>query len=148
MLHFLQTGSYLVCLVMKRRHRYVTRSITWKQRLIRAETINNAVLLKRKYTKKDQLKFVRKRKNERMISSHVLLTSPDKPTMMDYTSNLCAVLASFYVGTGGLDILLINVCQGISGGKNWEQTFARHSPAVCASILKVVDACFKENLEE
>ena len=24
----------------------------------------------------------------------------------------------------------------------------RHSPAVCASILKVVDACFKENLEE
>ena len=91
---------------------------------------------------------MRKRKKERMICSPVTLTSPDKPTMMDYTSNLRAVLASFYVGTGGLDISLINSCQGIGGGKNWEQTFARHSPAVCASILKVVDACFKENLEE
>ena len=83
-----------------------------------------------------------------MICFPVTLTSPDKPTMMDYTSNLRTVLASFYVGTGGLDISLINSCQGIGGGKNWEQTFARHSPALCASILRVVDACFKENLEE
>ena len=84
-----------------------------------------------------------------MISSPLTLTSDQyKPLMMDYTANIRAILASFYVGTGGLDVSLINSCQGISGGKNWEQTFSRHSPAVCSAILKVVNTCFEENLEE
>ena len=67
---------------------------------------------------------------------------------MDHSANIRAVLASFHVGTGDLDVSLINSCQGLSGGKNWEQTFVRHSPAVCAAIWRVVDACFEENLEE
>ena len=36
----------------------------------------------------------------------------------DYTVNIRAILSSFYVGTGGLDIGLINACQGISGSEN------------------------------
>ena len=103
---------------------------------------------KKIYKKKERLENVRKRKNERMIYSPHLPTSGNKPTMMDYTANIRAVLASFYTGTGGLDISLMNSCQGIGGGKNWEQTFARHSPAVCDSILKVVDECFEDNLKE
>ena len=67
---------------------------------------------------------------------------------MDYTANICAVNSSFYVGTGGLDVGLVNSCQGIAGGKNWEQTFSTHQKVVCDAILKVVDACFAENLKQ
>ena len=67
---------------------------------------------------------------------------------MDYSANIRAVIASFYVGTGGLDVGLINACQGIAGGKNWEQTFSTHQKIVCDAILKVVDACFADNLKE
>ena len=67
---------------------------------------------------------------------------------MDYSANICAVIASFYVGTGGLDVGNVNSCQGIAGGKNWEQTFSTHQKVVCDAILKVVDACFAENLKQ
>ena len=67
---------------------------------------------------------------------------------MDYAVNVRAVLASFYIETGGLDIGLENSCQGMAGGKSWEQTFTRHSPKVCKAILKVVDECLDANLKE
>ena len=67
---------------------------------------------------------------------------------MDYSANIRAIIASYYVGTGGLDIGLVNACQGIAGGKNWEQTFSSHQKIVCDAILKVVDACFADNLKE
>ena len=40
--------------------------------------------------------------------------------VMDYAVNVRAVLASFYIGTGGMDIGLANLCQGMAGGKSWE----------------------------
>ena len=41
---------------------------------------------------------------------------------MDYIVNVRVILASFYIGTGGLDIGLVNSCQVISGGKSWGKT--------------------------
>ena len=67
---------------------------------------------------------------------------------MDYATNICAILASFYIGTGGLDIGMVNAIQGIEGTKNWETIFTRHSPTVCDAILKVAEACFEKNLTE
>ena len=40
---------------------------------------------------------------------------------MDYNTNIRAVIASFYVGSGGLDIGLILSAQGIAEGKFWDQ---------------------------
>ena len=71
-----------------------------------------------------------------------------KVELMDYTANICAVVASFYVGTGGLDVGLINLVQGIKGGKNWEVTFSRHSRRVCKAILKVVEQSISDALQE
>ena len=43
--------------------------------------------------------------------------------VMDYAVNVRAILASFYIGTGGMDIGLVNSCQGIAGGKSWGKHF-------------------------
>ena len=67
---------------------------------------------------------------------------------MDYSVNLRSVLSSFYVGTGGLDIGLINSAQGIQGGENWEKTVTRHLPLVCKYILEVVDETIEDALKE
>ena len=67
---------------------------------------------------------------------------------MDYSVNIRAVISSFYVGTGGLDIGLINSAQGIKGGENWEKTFTCHSPVVCKAIIKVVDYTIVDSLKE
>ena len=67
---------------------------------------------------------------------------------MDCAVNVRAVLASFYIGTGGMDIGLANLCQGIAGGKSWERTFTRHSPKVCKANLKVVDESLDANLKD
>ena len=67
---------------------------------------------------------------------------------MDYTTNVRAIISSFYVGTGGLDIGLGHSCLGIRGGKNWEKAFTCHSPTVCSAILNVVDEVIAEGLKE
>ena len=41
----------------------------------------------------------------------------------DYTVNIRAILSSFYVGTGGLHIGLVNTCQGIADSENWDQSY-------------------------
>ena len=93
------------------------------------------------------LSFEREKKRRQASSPHVPLTH-NKVLLMDYSASIRAVIASFYVGTGGLDVGLTNACQGIAGGKNWEQTFSTHQKIVCEAILKVVDACFADNLKE
>ena len=67
---------------------------------------------------------------------------------MDYAVNVRAILASFYIGTGGMDIGLVNSCQGIAGGKSWEKNFSTHSPKVCKAIMNVVDESLEANLKE
>ena len=68
--------------------------------------------------------------------------------VMDYAANVRAILSSIYIGTGGLDIGLVNSCQGITCGKSWEKTFTSHSPEVCKAILNVVDKSLDANLKE
>ena len=68
--------------------------------------------------------------------------------MPHYAVNICAILSSFYVGTGGLDIGLINSCQGISGSENWERAYTRHSKPIMKAIIQVVDEIIREALDE
>ena len=68
--------------------------------------------------------------------------------MTDYAVNICAIVASSYAGTGGIDVGLMLSCQGIPGGENWEKTFTRHSKPVCKAIIKVVDELIAETLQE
>ena len=87
---------------------------------------------KRIYKNNERCVEFRKRKKRRQASSpHVPLTH-NKVLLMDYSANICAVIASFYVGTGGLDVGLINACQGISGGNNR----SRHSLLIKKSFAK------------
>ena len=67
---------------------------------------------------------------------------------MDYSVNIRVVLSSFYVGTGGLDVGLINSAQGIAGGENWEKSFTRHSPDIWRTILRVFARSIKDALTE
>ena len=66
---------------------------------------------------------------------------------MDYSVNVRAIISSFYIGTGGLDIGLNASCLGLKGGKSWERTFNRHSKKVCKAILKVVKEVIAENMK-
>ena len=86
---------------------------------------------------------------KRYISSPIVGTHLHmQRKVMDYSVNIRAVLSSFYVGTGGLDIGLIHSAQGIQGSENWEKTFTRHSPTICKAIIKVVDRSIADNLKE
>ena len=67
---------------------------------------------------------------------------------MDYAVNVRAILSLFYIGTGGMDIGLVNSCQGIAGGKSWERSFYNHSPEICKSIMDVVNVTLDANLNE
>ena len=67
---------------------------------------------------------------------------------MDYSANVWAIISSFYLGTGGLDIGLGHSCLGIKGGKNWEKTFTCHSLTVRTAILNVVNKVIAEGLRE
>ena len=62
--------------------------------------------------------------------------------------NITSIIASFYAGTGGLDIGLVNPAQGIECGENWEMKFHRYSPIGCKSMLKVVNNVLGEALKE
>ena len=58
--------------------------------------------------------------DNRLISSPLVQKRTKKHKqrrVMDYAVNVRAILASFYIGTGGMDIGLVNSCQGIAGGK-------------------------------
>ena len=92
------------------------------------------------YKKRDSLRKQKKTRTDRRITSpHLELTSVQKRRSLDYTANIRAVVASFYVGTGGLDVGSVNLVQGIKEGKNWEVTSPWNSKGVCKTILSVVE---------
>ena len=100
-----------------------------------------------------RLKMKRKKQqsNNRKINSPFVKYRTNKHKqreVMDYSVNVRAILASFYIGTGGMDIGLVNSCQGIAGGKSWEKTFYNHSPKICKGIMNVVNATLDANLKE
>ena len=68
--------------------------------------------------------------------------------VVDYAVNVRAILSSFYIGTGGMDIGLVNSCQGIAGGKSWEKMFYNHSPKIYMAIMNVVNGTLDANLKE
>ena len=83
-------------------------------------------VVKKKLNRKKIVITNRKKiKKSRYITSSLLhdLPASRQRKVMDYAVNIRAVVASFYVGTGGLDIGLINSVQGIKGSGNWEKNF-------------------------
>ena len=86
------------------------------------------------------LKRRREQRALRYISSPMSKTNTSRSNqrkLMDYSVNVRAIISSFYIGTGGLDIGLNASCLGLKGGKSWERTFNRHSKRVCTAVLKV-----------
>ena len=67
---------------------------------------------------------------------------------LDYAVNIKAIISSFYVGTGGLDIGLDNSCLSINGGKNWEKALHCHNPKMFKAILEVDGKVIAEELKE
>ena len=83
------------------------------------------------------------------VKNNVSRTNKHKKTRsLDYEINVRAIVASFYIGTGGMDIGLVGSCLGLKGGKSWEKTFTRHSPKICKAIRKVVNKTIDANLKE
>lgn len=68
--------------------------------------------------------------------------------MADYEVNIRSILSSFYVGTGVLDIGLLNSCQGITGSENWERSYTRHVKPICKVIISVINEITEESLNE
>ena len=75
-------------------------------------------------------------------------TTNKQRKVTDYAVNVRAIIVSFYVGTGGLDIGLITSCLGLEGGRSWESSFTRYSPEICKAIMKVVDETIADGLKE
>ena len=133
---------------------------------IDSSTVNKINYLKRKRETVDreerrkvikEVSRLKKKREHKQQSDNRFANSPlvknrtkkhKQRQVMDYTVNVRAILASFYIGTGGMDIGLVNSCQGIAGGKSWEKTFYRHSPRICKAIMKVVETTLAANLRE
>jgi hypothetical protein len=131
-----------------------------------SSAVNKINYLKRKRETVDQEKRckvtkevsrLKKKKKHKQQSDNMFIHSPlvknrtkkhKQREVMDYAVNVRAILASFYIGTGGMDIGLVNSCQGIAGGKSWEKTFYNHSPRICKAIMKVVEDTLATNLIE
>ncbi len=108
--------------------------------------------LRRKITKKkEKIKDRNKKKRMQYITSPLVKDIDNKGKqrkMPDYAVNIRAILSSFYVGTGGPDIGLINSCQGISGSENWERAYTRNSQAIMKAIIKAIDEIIGEALDK
>ena len=92
-----------------------------------------------------------KKGNGIKISSPLVKDRTDKHKRRrttDYEINVRGIIASLYIGTGGMDIGLVASCLGLKGGKYWERTFTRHSKKICKSIMKVVNKTVNANLKE
>ena len=57
------------------------------------------------------------------------------------------MMAVFYYGTGGADIVKTTLFIKISGGKSWERSFSNHSPKMCKLIISVVNGAMSKSLE-
>ena len=123
-----------------------------KRQLPRCKDFKERRTLKRRIIKKkEKLKDRNNKKRMRYISSPLIKdidNAGKQRKVTDYAVNIRAIVSSFYVGTGGLDIGLINSCQGIAGSENWERAYTRHSKPVMKAIIKVVDEIIRESLNE
>ena len=82
------------------------------------------------------------------VKNNVSRTYQHKKTRsLDYEINVRAIVASFYIGTGGMDIGLVGSCLGLKGGKSWKQTFTGHSSKICKVVDKTIDANLKEEID-
>ena len=126
---------------------YLKRSLSqcsdYKERRAVKKAIDRKINERKKKKQKRDKRYI----TSPMVSSNSTPKHKQRK-VMDFAVNVRAVISSFYVGTGGLDIGLINSAQGIEGGENWEKTFTRHSPHVCKAILKVVHETIADALKE
>ena len=67
-----------------------------------------------------------------------------KGSTFDFEINIKAILTSFYLGTGGLDIGSYASFFGLPGGRCWERSFHWHIPQAHNIIISLADAIPKE----
>ena len=67
---------------------------------------------------------------------------------MEFEVNVCAMMASFYLGTGAVDTAEYGSFFGVPGGESWERAFSRHSPSMCKLIISVVNGVIDARLKE
>ena len=71
--------------------------------------------------KKGDIKARKEEKKDRYITAPLvngINNGGRQRKVTDYLVNIRAIVSSFYVGTRGLNIGLINSCQGIAGSEN------------------------------
>ena len=65
---------------------------------------------------------------------------------LDYEVNIWAMIAAFYIGTGGFDIGEVVGMVGLPGGKGWERQYHRHSPFLNEIVINLADKMMKQSL--
>ena len=65
---------------------------------------------------------------------------------LEYELNIRAMMAAFYIGTGGYDIGELVGMFGLPGGKGWERQFGRQSPFLNGIVIDLADKMMKESL--
>ena len=82
-------------------------------------------------------------KLQSMVTFTTLRSSEDKMTyktkhkFLDGEVNVRAILASFFIGTGGCDITEELAMVGLGGALSFERNFTNHSLKLASSIRKV-----------
>ena len=83
-----------------------------------------------------------RQKNEDMQIEQKM-TNNDEPTTQ---INVKAVLASYYIGSSGLDVGSVANFLGVPGGKYWEREYSRKSPHAANKIIELVDTIVYDSM--
>ena len=65
---------------------------------------------------------------------------------LEYEVNVWAMMAAFYIGTGGFDIGEVVGMVGLPGGKGWERQYHHHSPFLNEIAIDLADKMMKQSL--
>ena len=71
------------------------------------------------------------------------MTNNDEPTTQ---INVKAVLASYYIGSSGLDVGSVANFLGVPGGKHWEREYNRKSPHAANKIIELVETIVYDSM--
>ena len=71
-----------------------------------------------------------------------------KHNFLDGEVNIWAILASFFIGTGGYDIAKALAMVGLGGALSFERNFSNHSLRLASSIRSVCDGMIHDAFVE
>jgi len=71
-------------------------------------------------------------------------TDSKKGHTLEYDPNIRAILTSFYLGTGGVDVGGFTSFVGLPSGRSWEKFFHRHSSKIKDVVIYVTATVIQE----